>query len=390
MMVFMLTMHDQSTSTPSLNKRSYRGQSLVEFVMIVPVIILLMVIAAYVGMAMYHGNMASSAVKGPSMHKLEMADNPAAVGEGDLMGFAMASAPTGNINEGGVLDALTLSNVSPLTSVMVGEKIFTAPLLFANVDFVFSASESIQLQLLETANQGGVIRVEDEGIRLVEVKPIEHPDYVDIPNRLQFNEPSSCALVDHGPAIANSIFPNAPGGGSTYISTLPPDGNSPFTYAATLSMRHMVEDLCPLGAEQGTCEAEFANFSDHDITLEIVTGTAAGTMTGERTINNPPGGPGFSMKETVTCTGDDCLNAGAILGDEEGGNFEMTRLGWYTYPAGPHGDYHDPSGSYTDPPASFVDNCNSRKQAECIAIELGILARRVAWDGTYRFECDAN
>ncbi len=380
-------------SPPPLNKQMYCGQSLVEFVMIVPVIILFMVIAAYVGMAMYHGNMASSAVKGPSMHKSEMAENPAAVGEGDLLGFALGDAPTGNINEGGVLDTLTVNPVSPLTSVMIGEKTFTAPLLFANVDFVFSASESIQLQLLEPANQGGVVRAEEEGIRLEIVKPIENTNFPGIPSSLEFNAPQSCSIVDHGPAIANSIYPNAPGGGSTYISTILPSGPSPFTFAATMSLRSMVEarGLCVLGEEEGTCRAEEAHFRDHNVDSSGISGTAATGMSLSRRINNPPGGPGHIMIEEVNCLGDECLSIASIL-DGEPGDFTMERFNWYTYPSRSHGDYHDPAGSYIDPPGSFVPNCNQRKRAECLAREMGALAMEIAGNGgaDYRFECDAN
>ena len=42
--------------------------------------------------------------------------------------------------------------------------------------------------------------------------------------------------------------------------------------------------------------------------------------------------------------------------------------------------------------SSFVPNCNSRKQAECLAREMGALAMEIAGNGgaDYRFECDAN
>lgn len=134
-----------------------QGQSLVEFVLVMPILVLVLIGGFSFGMGTYQAHMASDAVQMPAMKKLELSKQAAAVGGGTLQGYMNSSNLKGNFSTGSLIDSVTVQNASAYTSIMVGAKSYTSTVSFIP-SFTIKVGEAINKNLLEAANSGAEVR----------------------------------------------------------------------------------------------------------------------------------------------------------------------------------------------------------------------------------------
>jgi Flp pilus assembly protein TadG len=121
--------HNDSSKTP-------QGQSLVEFVMVMPMILLLLLGAFAVGQGMYQGASASLAVKAAMNQKATLANQP-----GQTLTQAsnlIRGAVHGNLDNGSAVDTVVpdAASTNTLTTVLIANRRFTPPVPFLPpVDF---------------------------------------------------------------------------------------------------------------------------------------------------------------------------------------------------------------------------------------------------------------
>lgn len=136
--------------TRTLQSRPLRGQSLVEFVMVMPVLLLILLGAFTVGLGIYQGANASMAVKSPVMQKIELAKNP-----GDTTNSArdmIMNYNSGSLQMGNAIDRSRTVGTGNHTTVIIATKEFQPPVAFLPmVDF--TVTQAINTNLL-LANQG--------------------------------------------------------------------------------------------------------------------------------------------------------------------------------------------------------------------------------------------
>jgi hypothetical protein len=137
----------------SIRRHKGRGQSLVEFTLVLPIFVLLLVAAGYIGIALYQGSMASDAIREPGIHKMEMANEKGAVSGGQLSGYVSSSPIGGSINMGAKVDSVSVVN-GQNAAIIVGTKNYTPPVSFIP-SFNFAVAQAINANLLLAANGGG-------------------------------------------------------------------------------------------------------------------------------------------------------------------------------------------------------------------------------------------
>lgn len=137
-----------------MNSSQYRpthlkGQSLVEFVMVMPVLLLILLGAFTVGLGIYQGANASMAVKTPVMQKIDLAKDP-----GDTTNQAkmlIQNYNSGSLQMGSAIDRARTVGTSNKTTVIIATKEFQPPVSFLPmVDF--TVTQAINSDLLN-ANQ---------------------------------------------------------------------------------------------------------------------------------------------------------------------------------------------------------------------------------------------
>lgn len=143
--------------TEGYSGQSLAGQSLVEFVLVMPILVLVLIGGFSFGMGTYQAHMASDAVQMPAMKKLDLSNETGAVGGGTLQGYMNGSNVKGNFNTGSLIDSVTVATGSPYTSIMVGSKNFTPTASFIP-GFTIKVGEAINRNLLEPANSGAEVR----------------------------------------------------------------------------------------------------------------------------------------------------------------------------------------------------------------------------------------
>ncbi len=145
------------------NSKAYFGQSLVEYVLMFPVMLLVLVGTFGVGMAMYQAHMASDAIRQPALQKLEMAASDYAICDRDLLGYINGSKLGGNLKMGPYLDSVAIREQNDYGSVLVGRKTITpiAPFL---PTFDVKVTQVVNRNLLYPAYMGeSAIRVTAAG-----------------------------------------------------------------------------------------------------------------------------------------------------------------------------------------------------------------------------------
>jgi hypothetical protein len=138
--------------TPRLSK-SAQGQSLVEFVLVFPILFMLAVAAGSMALGVHQGHVASLAIAQIPLHKVEMAEKEGALGSGDLTGYATGGKFKGPFGSVPAIDSLTVQSVDPYTDLAVATKSFT-PLTTFVPGFTMRTAQVINHNLLQAMNTG--------------------------------------------------------------------------------------------------------------------------------------------------------------------------------------------------------------------------------------------
>lgn len=133
-----------------------RGQSLVELALALPVLFLIVVGAASMGLGMYQAHITSDAIQEPALRKMEMSNQVQAIAPGTLSSYINGSDVTGNLVRGSKVDTVRVVSSSPGTSIIVGIKQYR-PLLPLVPGFQIRVTQAINSSLLQPAHQGASV-----------------------------------------------------------------------------------------------------------------------------------------------------------------------------------------------------------------------------------------
>ena len=345
------------------------GQSLVELVLVTTFVLLpVLLIAGYAGMAIYQGTMASEAIKEPTVHKMDMANMPNAVGAGQLTAYALGGV-TGSLMPGAILDSVTTADINPYITIMEGSKT-SIPVPLLNVQFTFTVTEAIQRRLLD-ANNGTISCAMNTPCLFGGGGRVPWTD----PLITQLKAPVlSCGSATMTTSDADQLVPNAPP--SQYYHALNTTyGTVPYTKSTVMSVfvnSSYATSKCPPAKFQGQCQGYYNDFIPKPWPGTPVTcapGSDPTCATYSSLLLNPPGRPGMEVMAKV--------QGGARI------PLTITPAGFTSDPA--HGWYWDPTGMYVGPTPNMVNDCVKRWVAEC-KVEWGTdLAKQVA--AAYPEEC---
>jgi Flp pilus assembly protein TadG len=134
-------------SAQPLRPSQRAGQSLVEFVMVMPILLLIMLGAFFIGLAMYQGATASQAMKAPLTNKVQLADTAGNTQNQVLQ--LINSTNIGALQQGQAVDGLNVvGGPNQLTSVLVGSKTYQAPIPFIP-PMTFTVAQAINTNLIQ-------------------------------------------------------------------------------------------------------------------------------------------------------------------------------------------------------------------------------------------------
>ena len=359
--------------------KAVRWQSLVEMVLVTPLLLMLVVIAGYLGIGMYHAQMASDAIRQPAMRKWEMANNPKQITEKMVLGYTTNKAnpnlTQGNI-QGGDLDDIDFVNVNDDISVVVGTKRFSAMGL---PTFNFTVAQAVNRKLLRNAanNKAVVRKFTDEWLPYGSPRTIPWEEM-----KNDRHKPLVFEMLDNGcrtedvdktnqNVLSRYILPS-----ETYIARTYTDEPSPVTQSTLMQIADTLAESCKAKDEAkwtSECQQEYEDLMPSDD--QSVSGAPPGTMIGTYNYNNPHGGPAMKMTYKITCSsaGPPCKT------DDEPEFAHLPTIDEN------HGLYWDPTGKYRKPPADFVNSCKASKQAMCQLRDAAKIAQDIT--GRYREEC---
>lgn len=128
-----------------------------EFMIVTPVLVLILLGGFNFGLGAYQAHMASDAAQMPSTHKLTLSNTLTAVTAATLQGYMNDDGLKGSIRSGAFIDNVTLKTAEPHTRIMIGSKIFKpgAPFL---PGFTITVGQAINANLLEAAQSGAEVR----------------------------------------------------------------------------------------------------------------------------------------------------------------------------------------------------------------------------------------
>lgn len=129
------------------------GQSLVEFILVMPIFILVLVGGTYTAFNFYQAQMASDAMRQTATRKLEMAANPDAVNAATLTGYINNGKTKGSMNLGAFVDKVTYADGGPYATFVIGNK-QTAGVLNVIPGLKIQVTQAINRNLLLPANAG--------------------------------------------------------------------------------------------------------------------------------------------------------------------------------------------------------------------------------------------
>lgn len=132
----------------------FKGQSLVEFVLVLPLLVLILLGAFSFGLGTYQAHMTSDAIQLPMLKAMEMADSPGPVSSSKLMSYISEGKLSGNLVKGNLVDSV---QVNPITGIMVAKKNYI-PLVNIIPGFTISVGHSINPSLLKPTAIGGKVR----------------------------------------------------------------------------------------------------------------------------------------------------------------------------------------------------------------------------------------
>lgn len=146
------------TSTQQAFKAS-NGQALIEFVIALPLLIILMASTFAIGVAMYSGANASTAVRTVKENRAALADSVG--GANDLMGFINAYN-SGSLAVAGNVDSVnTVQNGKVISTIAAQKAVTPPPIPFITLPtFTFTSVDGIHSSLLQ-ANTGASVGLND-------------------------------------------------------------------------------------------------------------------------------------------------------------------------------------------------------------------------------------
>ncbi len=147
-------MTEQYLATLKPLMKPSKGQSLVEFVLVAPIMVLILLGAFGFGLGTYQAHMTSDAVQLPLLKTMEMANLPGAVSAGQLQGYISSGGLSGSLVSGNLVDSL---QVDETTGIMTAKKNYI-PLVNIIPGFTISVAHSINPGLLKPTASGGQAR----------------------------------------------------------------------------------------------------------------------------------------------------------------------------------------------------------------------------------------
>lgn len=147
--------HNQLSGGPT-GRPAERAQALAEFALVLPILVLLLLGAFWMGMATYKSQMASSAMVKPATQKMVMADDPNTISGGQLAGYVNSGAAGGTIPLGGSV-AVSLAGNTPTTTILEGNMPVPIPIPGVSQANI-KVSYAINRNLLLPASNGATSR----------------------------------------------------------------------------------------------------------------------------------------------------------------------------------------------------------------------------------------
>jgi hypothetical protein len=146
-------MYKQPTRPGKSEHRQHQGQSLIEFVLVMPIFVLLLVGGTFTAFNFYQAQMASDAVRQTALKKLEMAGNKDIVAADTLKGYINNGNTSGSMNLGSLVDSVSFADGGPYATFVIGNK-QTTGVLGIVPGAQIQVSQAINRNLLLPANAG--------------------------------------------------------------------------------------------------------------------------------------------------------------------------------------------------------------------------------------------
>ncbi len=131
-----------------------QGQSLVEFVLVMPIIIIILLGAFCFGLGTYQAHMTSDAIQLPLLRSMDMANLPGTVTGGQLQGYITSGGLSGSLVAGNLVDSI---QVNPATGILIAKKNYI-PLVDIIPGFTITVGQSVNPSLLKATATGGTAR----------------------------------------------------------------------------------------------------------------------------------------------------------------------------------------------------------------------------------------
>lgn len=131
-------------------KRTLAGQSLVEFVLVMPILVLVLIGGFTFGMGTYQAHMTSDAVQFAMLRASDMANEPGTVSGGMVQGYINSGGLKGSLNSGSLVDSVTLNEAG----FLVASKNFVSSVSFIP-GFTIKVGQAINPNLLKPTSSGG-------------------------------------------------------------------------------------------------------------------------------------------------------------------------------------------------------------------------------------------
>lgn len=138
----------QRLSTRS--RQTLTGQSLVEFVLVLPILVLILVGGFTFALGTYQAHMTSDAVQFAMLKANEMANEPGAVSGGMVQGYINSGGLKGSVSSGSLVDSVTLNS----DGFLVASKNFVSSVSFVP-GFTIKVGQAINPSLLKPTSSGG-------------------------------------------------------------------------------------------------------------------------------------------------------------------------------------------------------------------------------------------
>jgi hypothetical protein len=131
-----------------------KGQALVEFTMVLPLLILILVGGTSFALGIHHAHMITEAVQMPSLQKLAMGDNPNAASTAELATMINSATLKDSVFKGNYVDSVSVKGSGdPFTSIIIA-KASHASLASFIPGFSIAVGQAINSSLLSTTGNG--------------------------------------------------------------------------------------------------------------------------------------------------------------------------------------------------------------------------------------------